>query len=124
METINVFEAVRRATDPFGIDGMATAACRPQAKEVLTRLGKLGFVVVPRELTERTCNKMRPFSEIFHLWRFALSIWRNSADEDARLGAWDKRRFHTWGHSIAVARLPRRVRIRLTYYHTSDDLLG
>ena len=48
MEPVNVFEAVRRATDPYGMYGDAVAALPPTAKEVLTRLGDLGFTVVPR----------------------------------------------------------------------------
>lgn len=43
METITLIEAVRAATDPFGIDGTLTAACRPSAKEVIERLHRLGF---------------------------------------------------------------------------------
>lgn len=43
METITMIEAVRAATDPFGIDGTATAACRPSASEVIERLHRLGF---------------------------------------------------------------------------------
>ena len=44
--TINVFDAVRKATDPMGIDGEQVSAIPPSAKEVLARLGTLGFVVV------------------------------------------------------------------------------
>jgi hypothetical protein len=48
MESISVIEAVRRATDPFGMGGMRTAAMRPSAVEVIERLAELGFVVAPR----------------------------------------------------------------------------
>jgi hypothetical protein len=48
MESISVIEAVRKATDPFGMNGTRTAACRPQAVEVIERLAELGFVVAPR----------------------------------------------------------------------------
>jgi len=47
MESISVIEAVRRATDPFGMSGTRTAAMRPSAAEVIDRLAELGFVVVP-----------------------------------------------------------------------------
>jgi len=48
MEPINVFEAVRRATCPYGSEDENVAALPPTPKEILTRLGKLGFTVVPR----------------------------------------------------------------------------
>jgi len=51
--TINVFDAVRKATDPMGIDGEQVSAIPPSAKEVLARLGTLGFVVVaPLDIAE------------------------------------------------------------------------
>jgi hypothetical protein len=46
METITAIEAVRRATDPFGMSGQHTSAMRPSAGEVIDRLAELGFVVV------------------------------------------------------------------------------
>ena len=51
---VNVFEAIRRATDPLGVNGDNVSWLRPSAKEVLIRLGNLGFTVVPRELTRHT----------------------------------------------------------------------
>ena len=43
----NVFEAVRKATDPYGVNGEQVSPTPPSASEVLRRLGKMGFAVVP-----------------------------------------------------------------------------
>jgi hypothetical protein len=64
METMNVFEAVRIATDPFGAEGVATGSHRPSAKEVLERLGKMGFAVVPREMTRISFTVEEPLEGI------------------------------------------------------------
>jgi hypothetical protein len=48
METIKLLEAVRHATDAYGIDGRQTCAAPPTASEVIKRLAELGFVVAPR----------------------------------------------------------------------------
>lgn len=46
---MNVIEAVRKATDPFGMEGLQTAFHRPSATEVIDRLAKLGFKIEPIE---------------------------------------------------------------------------
>jgi len=48
METITVIEAVRRAIDPWGMNGQYTTSMRPTATDVVERLAELGFVVAPR----------------------------------------------------------------------------
>ena len=44
-----IAEAIRKAIDPFGIDGSQTAASKPDASEVERRLWMQGFRVVRRE---------------------------------------------------------------------------
>lgn len=44
-----VLDAIRKATDPFGMDGSLTAAKAPSAVEVEWRLRQLGFRVVKQE---------------------------------------------------------------------------
>jgi hypothetical protein len=51
MLDIDVLDAVRRATDPYGPNGEQTGARAPSAAEVVTRLDKLGFAVSRKELT-------------------------------------------------------------------------
>ena len=58
MGTISVFEAIDRATDPFGPDGTRIAAARPSAKEVLIRLGNLGFSIVPLPMVKYTFTEI------------------------------------------------------------------
>jgi hypothetical protein len=57
METITAIEAVRKAIDPWGMEGQHTTAMRPTAAEVLDRLATLGFVVAPRA---RVCTSDNP----------------------------------------------------------------
>ena len=64
MDPVNVFEAVRRATDPYGMYGDAVAALPPTAKEVLTRLGDLGFTVVPRSMVSYTFEPLDSGSRV------------------------------------------------------------
>lgn len=51
METITAIEAVRKATDPYGVHGERTAAMRPSASEVIERLAELGFVVARADVS-------------------------------------------------------------------------
>ena len=46
-----ITEAIRKATDPYGIDGDATSPMKPSASEVERRLWAQGFRVVRREDT-------------------------------------------------------------------------
>jgi hypothetical protein len=50
METISVHEAVRRAIDPWGMEGQHTTAMRPTASEVIDRLLSQGYVIVPADV--------------------------------------------------------------------------
>ena len=55
---MGTIEAVRKATDPYGIEGTSTAAARPSASEIVERLRQLGFKVV-RSIDPvcRTCGQ-------------------------------------------------------------------
>jgi hypothetical protein len=50
METITAIEAVRKAIDPWGMEGQHTTAMRPTASEVVERLRTLGFAVARIDL--------------------------------------------------------------------------
>lgn len=41
--TVDLYDAIRKATDPYGIDGTFTAAAMPSAAEVEMRLRSLGY---------------------------------------------------------------------------------
>ena len=54
---MGTIEAVRKATDPYGLDGTATSAARPSASEVVERLRLLGFKVIRTQPVCRHCGK-------------------------------------------------------------------
>jgi hypothetical protein len=60
MESISVIEAVRRAIDPWGMEGQHTSAMRPTASEVIDRLLSQGYTIIP---VPRTTINDEPISE-------------------------------------------------------------
>lgn len=58
MVTVTIIEAVRRATDPFGMEGTRTASMRPTAAEVIDRLEQQGYSVVSTESVQWLLDKL------------------------------------------------------------------
>jgi hypothetical protein len=63
MVTVTINEAVRRAMDPFGMDGNHTAAMRPSAADFLDRLEEQGYTVVPIESAQWLLDQVAALRE-------------------------------------------------------------